>query len=323
MACREASASPRPTPRRRTLLQPVAADRLPKECSSGECVLRTRPRRLARPLSQAAMRRRPNRKLVSPRSQGHSGRAVPRPGLPRTRCRSPTRFSRLSRPQAGSASVPASSSTAAEVIRRLLGSAAVTLMAAAMMTSSFGALHASILATARVPYAMARDRLFFQGMARLSGTHVPVRSLIVLAIWASVLALSGSYDVLTDYAIFALTMFQAGILSQYLDITYGKPVRPRSRRLLLHSPTQSLMSKPLSRPGYPWTNLRLISRFSSMPTITSLKKSQNFGQPGACGPGSCETDLARRKPLVVNCASIPRPLVPPLQPNNRKIMSPG
>ncbi len=105
------------------------------------------------------------------------------------------------------ASVPASSSTAAEVIRRLLGATAVTLMAAAMMTSTFGALHASILATARVPYAMAKDRLFFHGLAKLSRAHVPVRSLIVLAIWSSVLALSGSYDVLTDYAVFALTMF--------------------------------------------------------------------------------------------------------------------
>jgi APA family basic amino acid/polyamine antiporter len=107
------------------------------------------------------------------------------------------------------ASVPAASSTAAEVIRRLLGATAVTLMAAAMMTSSFGALHASILATARVPYAMAKDRLFFSGLAKLSKTHVPVRSLIVLAVWSSVLALSGSYDILTDYAIFALTMFYA------------------------------------------------------------------------------------------------------------------
>lgn len=108
------------------------------------------------------------------------------------------------------ASVPASSSTAAEVVRRLLGAAAVTLMAAAMMTSSFGALHASILATARVPYAMAKDRLFFKGLARLSPrTHVPVRSLVVLGVWASVLALSGSYDMLTDYAIFALTIFYA------------------------------------------------------------------------------------------------------------------
>src|SRR2546427_5505695 len=108
------------------------------------------------------------------------------------------------------ANVAASSSVAAEVVRRLLGSAAVTLMAAAMMTSSFGALHASILATARVPYAMARDRLFFKGLAKVSPrTHVPIRSLVVLGIWSSVLALSGSYDQLTDAAVFALTLFYA------------------------------------------------------------------------------------------------------------------
>jgi len=108
------------------------------------------------------------------------------------------------------ASVPASLSVAAEVVRRLLGAIALTLMAAAMMTSSFGALHASILATSRVPYAMARDRLFFKGLARISPrTHVPIRSLVVLGVWSSVLALSGSYDQLTDAAIFALTLFYA------------------------------------------------------------------------------------------------------------------
>src|SRR5437764_7277881 len=108
------------------------------------------------------------------------------------------------------ANVTASSSVAAEVVRRLLGAAAVTLMAAAMMTSSFGALHASILATSRVPYAMARDRLFFQGLAKVSPhTHVPIRSLVALGIWSGVVALSGSYDTLTDSAIFALTLFYA------------------------------------------------------------------------------------------------------------------
>lgn len=108
------------------------------------------------------------------------------------------------------ANVAASSSTAAEVVRRLLGAVAVTLMAAAMMTSSFGALHASILATSRVPYAMARDRLFFEGLSKVSPrTHVPIRSLVVLGIWSGVLTLSGSYDTLTDSAIFALTLFYA------------------------------------------------------------------------------------------------------------------
>jgi basic amino acid/polyamine antiporter, APA family len=106
------------------------------------------------------------------------------------------------------ASVPASLPVAAEVVRRLLGAIALTLMAAAMMTSSFGALHASILATSRVPYAMARDRLFFKGLSKVSPhTHVPIRSLVVLGVWSSMLALSGSYDQLTDAAVFALTLF--------------------------------------------------------------------------------------------------------------------
>lgn len=108
------------------------------------------------------------------------------------------------------ADVQASSSVAAEVVRRLLGSVAVTLMAAAMMTSSFGALHASILATARVPYALAKDGLTFKSLAHVSPrTHVPIRSLLVQGVWACMLALSGSYDTLTDYAIFALTLFYA------------------------------------------------------------------------------------------------------------------
>lgn len=106
------------------------------------------------------------------------------------------------------ADVSAKSSVAGEVVKRVLGATGVTLIAAAMMTSSFGALQASMLATARVPYAMARDRLFFKGLAHLSPrTHVPVRSLIIQGIWAGVLALSGSFDLLTDYAVFALTLF--------------------------------------------------------------------------------------------------------------------
>lgn len=106
------------------------------------------------------------------------------------------------------ASVPASSSVAAEVVKRLLGAGAVTLMAAAMMTSSFGALHASLLATARIPYALAKDGLIIKSLAHVSPrTHVPVRALMVQMFWACVVALSGSYDTITDYAIFALTLF--------------------------------------------------------------------------------------------------------------------
>jgi APA family basic amino acid/polyamine antiporter len=108
------------------------------------------------------------------------------------------------------ASVPGSSSVAAEVVRKLLGAGAVTLMAAAMMTSSFGALHASILATARVPYALAKDGLAPRSLSHVSPrTHVPIRALLFQCCLSclTVLIFSAAYDTITDYAVFALTLF--------------------------------------------------------------------------------------------------------------------
>ena len=69
---------------------------------------------------------------------------------------------------------------------------------------------ASALLSARVPYAMACDGLFFAGLARVSPrSRVPIRALVVQSAWAVVLVLSGSYDTLTDYAIFAILIFVA------------------------------------------------------------------------------------------------------------------
>jgi APA family basic amino acid/polyamine antiporter len=94
------------------------------------------------------------------------------------------------------------------VAQTFLGPVAVSLIAAALMSSSIGTLHTSILTGARVPYAMSRDRLFFQNLARLSPrTHVPIGALILQGIWASILALSGSFDTLTDYVIFGSWIF--------------------------------------------------------------------------------------------------------------------
>ena len=77
------------------------------------------------------------------------------------------------------ANVPAASSVAAVVAQSFLGPVAVSLIAAAMLSSTFGALHISTMASSRVPYAMARDGLFYQGLARVSErTHVPIRALI-------------------------------------------------------------------------------------------------------------------------------------------------
>ena len=106
------------------------------------------------------------------------------------------------------ANVPATSSVAGVVVETFLGAIALTLIAAAMMTSTFGALHTSTMANSRVPFAMAQDGLFPKVLAHVSErTHVPVRALVVQGIWAGVLALSGSYDTLTDYVIFVNWIF--------------------------------------------------------------------------------------------------------------------
>jgi APA family basic amino acid/polyamine antiporter len=106
------------------------------------------------------------------------------------------------------ASVATTSSVATEVMKRFLGPMAVSMTAAALVVSSFGALHASVLANSRIPFAMARDGLFFRALGRLSPrSNVPVRAILAQTAWASVLAVSGSYDTLTDSVIFASWLF--------------------------------------------------------------------------------------------------------------------
>jgi APA family basic amino acid/polyamine antiporter len=129
------------------------------------------------------------------------------------------------------ASVSATSSVAAESIRRVLGPVALTLMAGVMLLSSWGSLQTSILGTARIPYAMARDGVFFQSLARVSkGTRVPVIALIVQAVWAGVLALSGTFDQLTDLAIFAFWLFYGMVTAAVFVFRKREPNASRPYR---------------------------------------------------------------------------------------------
>lgn len=90
---------------------------------------------------------------------------------------------------------------------------AVSLFTVGLMISAIGTLHTSILSGARVPYAMAKDGLMFKSFGKLSATRVPVAALIFQGIWACILALSGSFDTLTDYVIFGSWIFYAFVTS--------------------------------------------------------------------------------------------------------------
>ena len=171
------------------------------------------------------------------------------------------------------ANVPATSSVASVVGERFLGAIAVSLIAAAMMISTFGALHISTLANSRIPFAMAKDGLFPKTLAHLSErTHVPVRALLVQGVWAGVLALSGSYDTLTDYVIFVNWIFFGLVIASVFFIrrrvpqvegqyrAWGYPVVPLLFLLttgwllistLITSPTRSLIGLALVALGIP------------------------------------------------------------------------
>jgi basic amino acid/polyamine antiporter, APA family len=97
---------------------------------------------------------------------------------------------------------------ATAVASAVLGPVAVQLMAAAIMVSTFGCANGLILAGARVYYAMALDGLFFRSAAKLDPIHhAPRTSLLLQCIWASFLTLTGRYNDLLDYVIFAVLLF--------------------------------------------------------------------------------------------------------------------
>ncbi|MCK9210059.1 MAG: amino acid permease [Ignavibacteriaceae bacterium] len=100
---------------------------------------------------------------------------------------------------------PLVASAAAE---KIFGGMGASIIAIAVVVSTFGALNGSILSTARVQFAMARTKLFFVSLGKIHPKFAtPHVSLVVQGVWSSVLVLSGSFDTITDYVIFASWLF--------------------------------------------------------------------------------------------------------------------
>jgi len=93
---------------------------------------------------------------------------------------------------------------AAEMMRRIFGSPGASAVSVAAMISIFAALNGSILTGSRVPYAAAKDGLFFRSVANVHPNyHTPGVSILALSGWAALLVLSGRYEQLYTYVIFA------------------------------------------------------------------------------------------------------------------------
>jgi APA family basic amino acid/polyamine antiporter len=101
------------------------------------------------------------------------------------------------------AEVAGSQRLASDTMAHLYGHTAAAAVSVAVLISIFAALNGSILTGARVPYAMARDGLFFRTAAKVDPKFLtPGHSVILLCLWSSVVVLSGWYDDLYNFVIF-------------------------------------------------------------------------------------------------------------------------
>jgi APA family basic amino acid/polyamine antiporter len=122
---------------------------------------------------------------------------------------------------------------AALAAKSFLGESGPKFVSLAFLLSAVGVLNGSILTNARIPYAMARDGLFFRRFAELNArTSVPVAAIAGQAVWASVLAVSGTFDQLTDCVVFAGWLFYALTTSAVFVLRRKMPNAPRPYRTI-------------------------------------------------------------------------------------------
>jgi amino acid transporter len=130
-----------------------------------------------------------------------------------------------------------SSHIASDVVERVAGHGAAYWMTLAMVISAIGSLNSSVLSGARVPYAMARDGLFFK---IADGIHpkflTPSRALIFQGILAGLMALTGTFEELTNLFIFAGWIFYGLAVVALFRLRKTEPEMPRPYRCW----------------GYPW-----------------------------------------------------------------------
>ena len=129
---------------------------------------------------------------------------------------------------------------ASDVVQALAGSRGAAWLTIGMAVSALGALHVVVLTGARIPYAMARDGVFFQFANRIHPAfHTPSGSLIFLGAISALLALSGTYEELYSLFVFAVWIFFALTAIALLRLRKSDPG----------------LVRPYRAWGYPWTPL--------------------------------------------------------------------
>jgi len=114
------------------------------------------------------------------------------------------------------------------MMQRLMGPVGASAVSVAAMISIFAALNGSILTGARVPFAAARDGLFFRSAAWVHPAfRTPGISILMLTVWSAILVLSGKYDELFTYVIFASWILYAMATAAVFVLRRNRPDLPR------------------------------------------------------------------------------------------------
>jgi APA family basic amino acid/polyamine antiporter len=150
------------------------------------------------------------------------------------------------------AEVARSQHVASDMVARIFGRNVAFWVTVAMAVSALGTLNSSTLSGARVPYAMARDGIFFPRTAPIHPTfRTPGGALVFECVLASGFALTGTFEELTSLFIFATWIF------------YGLAVvsMMRMRR------TEPNLSRAYRCWGYPWVPVTFVAGAAAL-TIT-------------------------------------------------------
>lgn len=119
----------------------------------------------------------------------------------------------------------------------LLGTGAGRLLAATVLVSCFGCIASTLLGASRIALPMAQDGVFFRQLATIHPRYLtPTVSIVMLAVWSSILALSGSYQQLFTYATLSALMFHVATGAAVFWLRRTQPNLPRPYRTW----------------GYPW-----------------------------------------------------------------------
>jgi APA family basic amino acid/polyamine antiporter len=109
----------------------------------------------------------------------------------------------------------------------LFGDIGTMFIAVLVMVSTFGCNNGLILSGARVYSTMAKDGLFFPAAAKLNKNGVPAIALVMQAVWASVLCLSGKYGQLLDYIVIVALFFYVMTIGGIFVLRRRSPEHPR------------------------------------------------------------------------------------------------